>query len=114
MPARRFAAPVSGLGRTPPGTPPESGRGFFHFGSTGIWCCAGQAASASWKSPVDTPAGRELAGSASRLFVRRAHFGRIDEVKRIFSSAHPAGTFTGKFAQGIVDEGVGFGDQLLA
>jgi len=35
-------------------------------------------------------------------------------VKRIFSSAHPAGTFTGKFAQGIVDEGVGFGDQLLA
>jgi len=24
--------------------------------------------------------------SASRLFVRRAHFGRIDEVKRIFSS----------------------------
>jgi len=73
-----------------------------------------RAASASWKSPVDTPAGRELAGSASRLFVRRAHFGRIDEVKRIFSSAHPAGTFTGKFAQGIVDEGVGFGDQLLA
>src|SRR5215471_15573481 len=28
-----------------------------------------------------------LGNSASRLFVRRAHFGRIDEVKRILSSA---------------------------
>jgi hypothetical protein len=28
-----------------------------------------------------------LSNSASRLFVRRAHFGRTDEVTRIFSSA---------------------------
>jgi hypothetical protein len=31
--------------------------------------------------------GHRTGNSASRLFVRRAHFGRIDEVKRIFSSA---------------------------
>src|SRR6478672_6934743 len=33
------------------------------------------------------PAQVENGNSASRLFVRRAHFGRIDDVKRIFSSA---------------------------
>jgi hypothetical protein len=44
------------------------------------------AASASRKSPVDTPRRCKTGNSASRLGVQRAHFGKIAEVKRIFFS----------------------------
>jgi hypothetical protein len=55
----------------------------------------------------------KIGSRASRLCVRRAHFGRIDDMNRIFSAAptfgdqhltkHPTGAFAGEFPQGIVD-----------
>src|SRR4051794_34003248 len=41
-----------------------------------------RAASASWKSPIETPRRYRMGSSASRLGVRRAQRGRIAEVKR--------------------------------
>ena len=41
----------------------------------------------SWKSPVEIPRRYKIGRRASRLLVRRAHLGRIDEVNRIFSAA---------------------------
>lgn len=47
-------------------------------------------ASASWKSPVDTRRRYRIGSSASRLRVRRAHFGRSVEVNRIRSAGSVA------------------------
>jgi hypothetical protein len=48
------------------------------------------AASASWKSPVEMPRRYKTGSRASRLRVRRAHFGRIMEQKRTRSAASVA------------------------
>ncbi len=47
------------------------------------------APSASWKSPVEMPRRYRTGSSASRLFVRRAHFGRIAEVNTMRSPSAP-------------------------
>jgi hypothetical protein len=53
-----------------------------------------RAASASWKSPVDTPRRYKTGSSTSKLVVRRAQRGRIWEVKRTRSPVSARGPVT--------------------